>query len=504
MIAKMIISFIRHFLFLFLIIAISRADEEEKTGLKIGEPEGKEEILSNDMATETIIKETLARITFKPSSIRHVWVGRLVLNFLSYSTIIIPCFLLVTLVRRKKLLESRSNNCIVNYLRFFVEGNNGLSFEEMKFHKNSNTSLPTIPPPSPPSFISQTLLLCFYVTGLLLSYLTWGVLQERVIVYEYKENELEKGERFKNSQFIVFANRLLAFVVAIVAMLVLRQPTHKAPVYKYLYSSFSNIMSSWCQYEALKFVSFPVQVLAKTSKVIPVMLMGRFVSRRSYSLFEYLTALLISVGVFIFLISSQDGASGKHSIDTNTCISGLVILLGYIVFDSFTSNWQDNLFQRYHMSPLQMMAGVNFFSVLLTFVSLTEQGTMTDALLFSWKHPTFFLHICILSLTSAVGQIFIFATIAMFGPATFTIVMTVRQGLAILLSCIIYGHKVSVVGGLGVAMIFMALFIRIYHKQTNAKKSKKTAARNKPATAPINLDPLISADDADFKITVGK
>lgn len=108
MIAKMIISFIRHFLFLFLIIAISRADEEEKTGLKIGEPEGKEEILSNDMATETIIKETLARITFKPSSIRHVWVGRLVLNFLSYSTIIIPCFLLVTLVRRKKLLESRS------------------------------------------------------------------------------------------------------------------------------------------------------------------------------------------------------------------------------------------------------------------------------------------------------------------------------------------------------------------------------------------------------------
>ena len=69
-----------------------------------------------------------------------------------------------------------------------------------------------------------------------------------------------KGERFKNSQFIVFANRVLAFLVAIVSMIIVRQPTHKAPVYKYLYSSFSNIMSSWCQYEALKFVSFPVQV----------------------------------------------------------------------------------------------------------------------------------------------------------------------------------------------------------------------------------------------------
>ena len=119
-----------------------------------------------------------------------------------------------------------------------------------------------------------------------------------------------------------------------------------------------------------------MQVLAKTSKVIPVMLMGRFVSRRSYSLFEYLTALLISIGVFIFLITSKDGLSSKRAFDTTTTVSGFVIMVGYLAFDAFTSNWQDNLFQSYHMKPLQMMAGVNFFSVLLTFVSLTEQGAI--------------------------------------------------------------------------------------------------------------------------------
>ena len=67
--------------------------------------------------------------------------------------------------------------------------------------------------------------------------------------------------QFKNSQFLVFVNRILAFTVAL-AYITLgpSQPRHRAPLYKYSYSSLSNIMSSWFQYEALKFVSFPTQV----------------------------------------------------------------------------------------------------------------------------------------------------------------------------------------------------------------------------------------------------
>jgi len=66
--------------------------------------------------------------------------------------------------------------------------------------------------------------------------------------------------QFKDSQFLVFVNRILAFSVALLYITVSRQRRHRAPLYKYSYCSFSNIMSSWCQYEALKFVSFPTQV----------------------------------------------------------------------------------------------------------------------------------------------------------------------------------------------------------------------------------------------------
>ena len=38
------------------------------------------------------------------------------------------------------------------------------------------------------------------------------------------------------------------------------------------------------------------------------------------------------------------------------------------------------------------------------------------------------LHACILSITSATGQLFIYYTISQFGPVTFIIIMTIRMG----------------------------------------------------------------------------
>ena len=36
----------------------------------------------------------------------------------------------------------------------------------------------------------------------------------------------------------------------------------KALAYEYSFPAVSNMLSSWCQYEALKYVTFPTQVLS--------------------------------------------------------------------------------------------------------------------------------------------------------------------------------------------------------------------------------------------------
>ncbi len=104
-------------------------------------------------------------------------------------------------------------------------------------------------------------LYCF--VGLMGSYLTWGLLQERIMTQAYVNSEGKK-QFFKDSQFLVFSNRALAFFIAAGFLIIKKQSRHRAPLYKYSYASLSNIMSTWFQYEALKFVNFPTQVLAKS------------------------------------------------------------------------------------------------------------------------------------------------------------------------------------------------------------------------------------------------
>lgn len=47
-----------------------------------------------------------------------------------------------------------------------------------------------------------------------------------------------------------------------------------APMYTYALVSLSNVVATTCQYEALKYVSFPVQTLGKCAKMLPVLVWG--------------------------------------------------------------------------------------------------------------------------------------------------------------------------------------------------------------------------------------
>ena len=59
------------------------------------------------------------------------------------------------------------------------------------------------------------------------------------------------------------------------------------------------------------------------------------------------------------------------------------------------------------------------------------------------------------------GQVLIFHTIRSFGALVFAIIMTVRIALSILASCLIYGHRVTELGAIGLALVFCAVGFRI-------------------------------------------
>ena len=60
-----------------------------------------------------------------------------------------------------------------------------------------------------------------------------------------------------------------------------------------------------------------MQVLAKSCKMIPVMLMGTLVSGKRYSSIEYFCALVLAAGISLF--ASKSSSKVGHALQGSTC-----------------------------------------------------------------------------------------------------------------------------------------------------------------------------------------
>ena len=90
------------------------------------------------------------------------------------------------------------------------------------------------------------------------------------------------GEYFTYTYALVFTNRFWTLIMSGLLLLYLKPRMSRSTViYEYSFPSISNMLSSWCQYEALRYVSFPATTLFKAFKLAPVMMMGKVLGNKT-------------------------------------------------------------------------------------------------------------------------------------------------------------------------------------------------------------------------------
>ncbi|CAN1243674.1 UDP-galactose/UDP-glucose transporter 2 [Linum perenne] len=90
---------------------------------------------------------------------------------------------------------------------------------------------------------------------------------------------------------------------------------------------------------SLAFLNYPAQIMFKSTKVLPVMVMGAFIPglRRKYPLHEYVSALLLVVGLILFTLADAQTSP-------NFSVIGVVMICGALVLDSLMGNLQEAIF----------------------------------------------------------------------------------------------------------------------------------------------------------------
>jgi len=141
----------------------------------------------------------------------------------------------------------------------------------------------------------------------------------------------------------------------------------------------------FCSNRALLYVDYPTQVLAKSCKPIPVMVMGLLVFRRKYSLVKYLCVFMVAAGIALFMMPS--GGPSHRASETSPTTLGILLLLGSLALDGLTGPFQDELIKTYKPSSPHLMFYSNLWASVVMFVVVIGIDDLQPALEFCMRNP---------------------------------------------------------------------------------------------------------------------
>lgn len=309
--------------------------------------------------------------------------------------------------------------------------------------------------------------------GIIFFLLIYGALQERIMTQPYH------GQVFDSSLFLVLCNRVMAVLCSLTVITWRGERLQsEAPYWQYALVALSNVGATACQYEALKYVSFVVQMLGKSFKMLPVMIWSISISGADFGPADWLVALLVTAGVAQFLLL---GPTESQRTDKGTEGWGYAFILAFLVFDGFTSTLQEKLFKEHKTSRCNQMLYVNLFSTVISSLSLIVLGQAGSATAFLFDHHDFAIDATALSGAAVASQYFIYAQVQDFGAVTMAATMNVRQVCSIIGSYALYGHSITHLQMTGLGLVFAAL---IYKALVNYKETPSSAEKAAICQAP--------------------
>lgn len=160
---------------------------------------------------------------------------------------------------------------------------------------------------------------------------------------------------------------------------------------------------------------------------------------------------------------------------------GVLLLAAYVLCDSFTSQWQSRVYRDHPaVDSFQMMYGVNVSAVVLTAVALIGSGELGEVLEFFRYNPSAFYFNIVTAVCSSTGQFVIYYIIKRYGPVVFTIMMTTRQMLSILISNYYFGHDMPAQSYMGCLLVFGAILYSSY-RQLHKPSDREARSGRQPA-----------------------
>lgn len=334
---------------------------------------------------------------------------------------------------------------------------------------------------------STTLIVC--VLGLYGSFLTWLVLQERINTKPYGVDPLGNPVYFKAPLMIGIVQAFFALIIGLGYSLVAKKQnpfavfthnerSHALRVFRsFVLIAVTLALSSPLGYQSLKHVDYLAYLLAKSCKLIPVMVVHFLFYRTRFPAYKYAVAGAVTVGVAMFTLNH--GSTKESNNDGNTGL-GLAYLGALMFLDGLTNSTQDQMFKSQanattKVSGANLMCLLNLFSCILTLAYAVgfRYQEVTDFIEFCTAYPAVLRNILEFGVLGSVGQVFVFIILEKFDLLILITATVTRKMLSMMLSVVLFGHRLNQGQWLGVGLVFGGIGYEALVKARQAKPEAK-------------------------------
>ncbi|CAA7060144.1 unnamed protein product [Microthlaspi erraticum] len=222
---------------------------------------------------------------------------------------------------------------------------------------------------------------------------------------------------------------------------------------------------------SLAYLNYPAQIMFKSTKVLPVMIMGAFIPglRRKYPVHEYISAFLLVLGLILFTLADAQ-------MSPNFSMIGIMMITGALVMDAFLGNLQEAIFT---MNPETTQMEMLFCSTVVGLPFLFVPMVLTGEVFRAWtacaQHPYVYGVLVFEAMATFIGQVSVLSLIALFGAATTALITTARKGVTLLLSYLIFTKPLTGQHGSGLLLIAMGIVLKMV--PMDAKPPSKIPAK---------------------------
>ncbi|CAJ1949966.1 unnamed protein product [Sphenostylis stenocarpa] len=229
---------------------------------------------------------------------------------------------------------------------------------------------------------------------------------------------------------------------------------------------------------SLAFLNYPAQIMFKSTKASDkkaqgkkMMVMGSFIPglRRKYPFHEYVSAVLLVIGLILFTLADAQTSP-------NFSVIGVVMISGALIMDSFLGNMQEAIFT---VNPQTTQMEMLFCSTVVGLPFLIPPMIFTGELFKAWTSCSQHLYVygvlVFEAMATFIGQVSVLSLIAIFGAATTAMITTARKAVTLLLSFLIFTKPLTEQHATGLLLIAMGISLKIFLDDKSNKKSTNSS-----------------------------